>query len=186
MGQIMSWALRSISLGDQVLELGPGPGLSTNWLRRHCSHLTCLETDFELASKLNQRLPESNVKVFCGNATHAPFADGSFSSVVCFTMLHHLSSSLMQDRLFAEVYRILRPGGSFIGTDSMASFRMSVFHLFDTMVLVDPATLPARLQVAGFRDIEVETARQRFRFAAWRRDSRSTATIELRSQLPKD
>jgi SAM-dependent methyltransferase len=154
-------------------------------LRHHCSDLTCLEIDFELASKLHQRVSESDVKVFCASATHAPFADGSFSNVVCFTMLHHLSSNLIQDRLFAEAYRILRPGGSFIGTDSMPSVRMSVFHLFDTMVLVDPATLPDRLQGAGFRDVEVESARQRFRFAAWRRDSRSTATIELRSQLPQ-
>lgn len=172
--QIIPWALQGMSLGDRVLELGPGPGLSTNSLRRRCRHLTCLEIDFELASKLNRRFPESDVTVLCGSATDAPFADGSFSNVVCFTMLHHLSSNLIQDQLFAEVYRILRPGGSFIGTDSMASVRMSVFHLFDTMVLVDPATLPARLHAAGFCDIEVETARPRFRFVAWRRDSQGT------------
>ncbi len=83
-------------------------------------------------------------------------------------MLHHVASTRMQDQLFAEVYRVLRPGGSFIGSDSRASLRMRAFHLFDTMVLVDPVMLSDRLQAAGFRDIEVESLGDRFRFAARR------------------
>ena len=67
--QIMPWALNDISLGDRVLELGPGPGLSTDWLRHRCRRLTCLEVDFELARKLRQRFPEPDVQVFCGSAT---------------------------------------------------------------------------------------------------------------------
>ena len=166
--QIMPWVLSDISLGDRVLELGPGPGLSTDWLRHRCRRLTCLEVDFELASNLQQRFPEPDVQVFCGSATQAPFADCSFNDAVCLTMLHHVPSSVLQDRLFAEMYRVLQPGGTFVGTDSMASLRMRAFHVFDTMVLVDPVTLPDRLQAAGFHDVEVETQRDRFRFAARR------------------
>jgi SAM-dependent methyltransferase len=162
----MPWALNSYSLGERVLELGPGPGLSTDWLRRRCRCLTCLEIDPDLAGKLQQRFPETNVKVFCSSATQAPFANCAFDSAVCFTMLHHVPSSAGQDRVFAEVYRVLRPGGIFIGTDSVASFRMRMFHLFDTMVLVDPGTLPARLEAAGFRDVQVEISKGRFCFAA--------------------
>ncbi len=47
--EIVPWALQNTRLGDRVLELGPGAGLSTNWLRSHCSDLTCLEIDVELA-----------------------------------------------------------------------------------------------------------------------------------------
>lgn len=166
--QIMPWALSDISLGERVLELGPGPGLSTDWLRDRCLRLTCLEVDFELAGKLQQRFPEPDVQVICGSATRAPFADRSFNSAVCFTMLHHVPSSVMQDRVFAEVRRILRPGGRFVGTDSRASLRMRMFHVRDTMVLIDPSMLPGRLRAAGFRDIEVETRQDRFRFAARR------------------
>ena len=168
MRQIMPWALGNKNLGDRVLELGPGPGLSTDWLRHRCRRLTCLEIDFELASKLRQRFAESGVQVRCGSATQIPFADRSFDTAVCFTMLHHVASSLMQDRLFAEVHRVLRPGGGFIGSDSMASLRMRAFHVFDTMVLVDPVMLPDRLRAIGFRDVDVETQADRFRFAARR------------------
>ena len=167
-GQILPWAVGSIKLGERVLELGPGPGLSTDWLRGRCRRLTCLEIDFKLASKLQQRYSTADVQVFCGNATQLPFADRSFDTAVCFTMLHHVASSLMQDRLFAEVHRVLRPGGNFIGSDSVASLGMTAFHLFDTMVLVDPVMLPARLEAAGFRDVQVETLQGRCRFAARR------------------
>src|SRR6516165_7436715 len=30
---ILPWALSGIQLGEQVLEVGPGPGLTTDWLR---------------------------------------------------------------------------------------------------------------------------------------------------------
>jgi len=51
-------------------------------------------------------------------------------------MLHHVASPALQDRLFAEVYRVLRPGGAFAGIDSMRSVLMRIFHIRDTMVLV--------------------------------------------------
>jgi SAM-dependent methyltransferase len=87
--------------------------------------------------------------------------DNIFSSAVCFTVLHHLPTPALQDRLFAEVYQVLRPGGVFTGTDSMRSFLMRVFHVRDTMVLVDPAS-------AGFRDVKIEIGAVRFRFSASR------------------
>ena len=47
-----------------------------------------------------------------------PFADATFSAVVCLTMLHHLPDPELQDRLFAEVHRVLGPGGVFCGSDN--------------------------------------------------------------------
>lgn len=97
-----------------------------------------------------------------------PYRDRMFSSAVSFTMLHHVRSVGLQDRLFAEVYRVLRPGGVFAGTDSMRSLLMRIFHIRDTMVLVDPATLPARLEAVGFKDVKIEEGVARFRFFARR------------------
>src|SRR5437588_414760 len=44
----------------------------------------------------------------------------------------------------------------FAGSDSQPSWRFRLIHLFDTVVVVDPATLPARLAGAGFADPRVE------------------------------
>ncbi len=97
-----------------------------------------------------------------------PYRDGTFSGAVSLTMLHHIPSRALQDRLFAEVHRVLKPGGVFAGTDSMRSLLMRIFHIRDTMVLVDPATLPNRLEAIGFKDVKVEIGAGRFRFVARR------------------
>jgi SAM-dependent methyltransferase len=166
--EVLPWSLSGIDLGNEVLEIGPGPGLTTDWLRHQCQDIACLEIDPVLAGSLSHRMVNTNVRVQCGDATAMPFFDETFSDVVSFTMLHHISSPALQDRLFAEVYRVLRPGGIFAGTDSMKSILMRIFHIRDTMVLVDPETLPARLEAVGFKDVKIAIGAGRFRFLARR------------------
>jgi SAM-dependent methyltransferase len=151
--EILPWSLNGADLGEEVLEIGPGPGLTTDWLGHRYRNITCLEADPRLALSLRKRTADTNITVRLGDATAMPFRDQTFSGVVSFTMLHHIPSFILQDRLFAEVYRVLKPGGVFAGTDSTWSLRMRIFHFGDTMVLVDPAKLPARLEAAGFQDV---------------------------------
>jgi hypothetical protein len=111
-------ALDGVELGDNVLELGPGPGLTTQALAPMTTHLT----------------------------------------VVCMTMLHHLSDAAAQDRLFAQARRVLRPGGVFCGSDNLGrGLRFRLIHLGDTRTVVDPDSLPARLTAAGFDRADVRT-----------------------------
>jgi SAM-dependent methyltransferase len=166
--EILPWSMKGVELGDDVLEIGPGPGLTTDWLRTRCTGLTCLELDRELAGCLERRTAARNVRVHCGDATAMPYGDASFSSVVLFTVLHHVPSAILQNRLFAEAYRVLRPGGTFAGVDSTKSFLLRLFHVGDTFILVDPAQLQARLENAGFREITIEIGSGRFRFCAQR------------------
>jgi len=161
---IVPWTLAGVELGGSVLELGPGPGVTTNLLRQSCERVTCVEIDPKLVATLRQRFDHSNVTVVNGDAAALPFPDASFSGAVAFTMLHHVPSPQLQDRILAEVCRVLRPGGTFAGTDSRSSIMMPLVHLFDTMVLVPPESMLARLQAAGFTDVTVETAKSRFRF----------------------
>jgi hypothetical protein len=50
----------------------------------------------------------------------------------------------------------LRPGGTFAGSDSQPGFRFRLLHFRDTMNPLEPATLPARLEQAGFTDVAVD------------------------------
>lgn len=59
-----------------------------------------------------------------------------------------------------------RPGGVFTGCDSRPNFWFRLIHLFDTMVPVDPATLPQRLSAAGFTDVRVTHNQRRLVFSA--------------------
>jgi len=164
---ILPWTLDGLDLGSNVLEVGPGPGAATDLLRSRVPHLTCVEVNQVLADALRRRHIERNVKVVCEDATAMSFPARTFDGAVCFTMLHHVPSVAMQDRLLSEVARVLRPGGVFAGTDSLYSRSFRLLHLWDEMVVVDPATFPARLQAAGFDDIHVDVMKPyAFRFRA--------------------
>jgi SAM-dependent methyltransferase len=166
--EIFPWALDGIDLGQELLEIGPGPGLTTDILRTRASSVTSIEIDPALAASLKQRMQGSNVTVVEADATKMPFEDGRFSAAVSFTMLHHVPNPTLQDRLLAEVRRVLKPGAVFAGTDSLVSFRFKLIHLFDAMTIVAPNTFGARLKTAGFDEVSVEAGEHSFRFRARR------------------
>ena len=168
--EILPWVLDGVDLGADVLEVGPAPGITTDLLRTRVSRLTSVEIDDRLAASLAQRLEGGNVTVLHEDATAMSLADASFDGAVCFTMLHHVPSAALQDRLLAEVARVLRPGGIFAGVDSLYSRSFGMLHWFDTMVVVDPRTFPQRLEAAGFNDADIEVNDRAFRFRARRRD----------------
>jgi SAM-dependent methyltransferase len=143
--------LARVYLGDDVLELGPGYGATTAVLVGQVPRLTAVEVDEASASRLEAEY-RGRATIVHGDGTALPFDDGRFSAVVCFTMLHHVPSRALQDALFAEAARVLRPGGVFRGVDSQLSLRFRVLHIGDTMVVVDPGTLPTRLTAAGFEE----------------------------------
>lgn len=154
---IVPWSLEGADLGDDVLEVGPGPGLTTDLLLRTCPRLTAVELDRNLADGLAARLASTAVEVVNADATAMPFEDRRFSGAVSFTMLHHVPTAELQDALFAEVARVLRPGGVFVAFDGIGSGDLAGMHVGDVYNPVDPAGVEARLRVAGFASATVRT-----------------------------
>ena len=72
-------------------------------------------------------------------------------------MLHHVPTIALQDRLFAEIARVLQPGSPLVASDSLGSEELKAHHEGDTYNPVDPSTLPTRLAAAGFGDVDVRT-----------------------------
>jgi ubiquinone/menaquinone biosynthesis C-methylase UbiE len=153
---VVPGATNGIELGDHLLEVGPGPGLTTDVLATLVPKMTAVELDADLADSLAKRFEGSNLTVHNGDATAMPFADSTFSSAICLTMLHHLPTPADQDRLFAELNRVVKPGGVVMGSDSLDSPEFRSFHVDDICTPVDPATLGERLTRAGFTDVRVE------------------------------
>ncbi|MGZ4131145.1 MAG: class I SAM-dependent methyltransferase [Actinomycetota bacterium] len=164
--EIVPWTLGERDLGGTVLEVGPGPGLSTELLRRRVRRLTAVENDDVAAAALATRLAGTNVTVVRADATDMPFAGNRFTSAVAFTMLHHVPSVAAQDAVFAESARVLRPGGWFLAADSLDDPGFREFHHGDVCVPVDPDTLVPRLRAAGFTDVDIERGEGVFRVAA--------------------
>lgn len=147
--------IRDEQLGQDVLELGPGPGRTTEVLCTMFPRLTAVELNDELAGALATRMAGSNVEVVHGDATALPFEDDRFSAVITLTMLHHVPSAELQDKVFAEAARVLRPGGVFVGSDSLDSDEFRALHVDDICVPVPPDGLAERLVRAGFTEVDV-------------------------------
>jgi ubiquinone/menaquinone biosynthesis C-methylase UbiE len=155
---ILPWALGDADLGDDVLEVGPGDGATTDVLGERLPSLTAVEIDEELATMLMERFAgNAAVTIVIGDATALDFPDSRFSGAACFTMLHHVATQELQDRLLSEVLRVLRPGGVLVAGDSLASPQLAAGHEGDTYNPVDPDQLPDRLVSVGFRGVEVKT-----------------------------
>jgi ubiquinone/menaquinone biosynthesis C-methylase UbiE len=144
-------------LGDDVLEVGPGPGLTTDLLRAQVPRLTAIEIESEPARKLAERLAGTNVTVVSHDATAMPFEDARFSGAVMFTMFHHVPTPELQDRLLGEIARVLRPHGVLIASDSVASDDLRALHDGDTYNPADPESLQTRLEGVGFGDVEIRS-----------------------------
>lgn len=150
---ILPWVTRDIDLGQEMLEVGPGPGATTDWLRDRVDRLVVVEHEEPAAAALNSRFAGTNVEVVRGDATALNFPDASFDSAGSFTMLHHVPTVALQNRLLSEALRVLRPGGVLIGSDSLPTDRLHHFHEADTYNPVDPAGFLIRLQTLGYERI---------------------------------
>jgi SAM-dependent methyltransferase len=163
---LLPWGLAGVDLGDDALEFGPGFGATTRVLAQRPGDLSVLELEPRYCEWLRRELGEQ-VTVEQGDATEMPFRDNRFSGVVCFTMLHHIPSRELQDRVLAEALRVLRPGGVFAGTDSIGTgLLFKTLHLGDTLTPINPAGLADRLTAGGFEQARVDTAKRSFRFRA--------------------
>ncbi len=140
--------------------------------------LTSVEIDDELAAMLTDRFADvPSVEIVLGDATALSYADDSFSGAACFTMLHHVLTVELQDRLFAEVARVLRPGAPLVASDSLASDELKAHHEDDTYNPVDPPSLPSRLAAAGFEGLRCVPSR-----SAGRRSPGSPRTSSSKCQ----
>ena len=154
--QILPPVLGDLDLGDDVIEIGPGPGFTTDVLRGRVARLTAVEIDDVLAKRLASRLAGTNVEVVHADATDTGLPGGRFTGAGSFNMLHHVPTAQAQDAIFAELARVLRPGALLVAADAVYSEGLLAFHEDDTYNPIDPDGLAARLVHAGFENIDID------------------------------
>ena len=137
-------------------------------LRLRAARVTSLEYDHGFAARLGARVSGTNVSVIQGDAAILPFPDMTFSSAIAILMLHHLRSNELQDRAFAEIYRVLRPGGVFLAFEIQDGWLNRVGHIRSTFVPLAADSAIARLNAAGFSHASVDLRRGGLRIRALR------------------
>ena len=66
--EVLPQATAGVELGTDLLELGPGPGAATEWLRHRVARLVAVEHEEEAAARLIARFAGTNVEVVSGDA----------------------------------------------------------------------------------------------------------------------
>ena len=101
-----------------LLEVGPGPGYVSLEVAKRLgvSTLTGCEISPAMIAVAEKNAAEYGIpaRYIQGNAMDMPFADGSFDCVISNGSLHEWEDPL---RVFAEIWRVLRPGGRYCVTD---------------------------------------------------------------------
>ncbi len=118
-------------LGRDVLEIGAGSGSVAQQILSATPELawTAIDIDPHMTKSAAARLGAfAGASAKTADATAMPFPDTSFDSVVSCLMLHHI---IDWERAVAEVARVLRRGGTFVGYDLVRTPLASLFHRLD-------------------------------------------------------
>lgn len=117
--------------GGDVLEIGPGPGYVGLELAKklHPLSLTGCEISPAMIKFAEKNAAEYGIsaRYVQGNCTKMPFEDESFDSVISNGSLHEWDHPL---HAFAEIHRVLRPGGRYCITD----LRRNVHPMFKALM----------------------------------------------------
>lgn len=93
---------------ESWLDVGCGAGTYCQWLRsQECHSVVGLDYSRPTLNRAKQFFP-NGIAWVNGSALSLPFADASFSGVICFgvsQVLHHV------ENLIAEMFRVSKPGG---------------------------------------------------------------------------
>jgi SAM-dependent methyltransferase len=99
--------------GADVVDLGSGTGLSTRWCATWASHVTGVEPSADMLDLARRARTPSTVDYRNGWAHDTGLPDRCADIVVAVQALHWMEP----EATFAEVARILRPGGVFAAID---------------------------------------------------------------------
>jgi len=168
---VLPWALGDETLSGSVLEIGGGSGAmaEANLARHPDLELTVTDLDPAMVAAIGGRVARfgDRAHVELADVLDLPYGDGSFDAVVSFLMLHHVID--WADAL-AEVRRVLRPGGTFLGYDLTRAPIATVIHRFDGSPhrLYRGEELREALVDAGFATVETRPSHlgQLVRFTA--------------------
>jgi len=137
-----------------VLDVACGPGILSAAIARTAREVMALDLTPEMLKKAAQRCAGlANVSFREGNAAELPFADDSFDAAVTRLSVHHFDRP---GRVMSEIFRVIRPGGSFVIADVISSEEPADAELQNAIeILRDPShvrMLPGSELTALVRD----------------------------------
>lgn len=108
---VMTWAT-GLTPGARILDLGAGVGRHALWLAPQGFEVTALDAAPEGLAEIARH---GTVETVEGRMDALPFASGHFDHVLSWNVIYHGDEDIVL-RTIAEIRRVLRPGGFYLGT----------------------------------------------------------------------
>lgn len=133
----MRLVLPYVKMNHQVLDLGCGVGWGTKFMSLFCQSITGLDISDEALAPAQVNSAQ-NVK-WVKNPMHdlSMFPPGCFDLVVSIAAIEHQTQDQLAQCL-AEVHRVLKPGGAFVGTAAgwrkVSKANATPWHLYEPSI----------------------------------------------------
>jgi ubiquinone/menaquinone biosynthesis C-methylase UbiE len=158
------------SIQKKVLDVACGTGRTLRMIRGALPKVSLFGTDLSptylrKANQLLSEIPGELPQLLRANAEELPYLDNYFHGITSVFLFHELPASARQ-KVIAECYRVLQPGGTLVICDSMqandspdfqvmmenfpAIFHEPYYKHYTTDNLTD------RLETVGFREVRLE------------------------------
>lgn len=108
-------ALSQETDGISILDLGCGSGFVSRIARDYFNYRLAID----ISSRILQAIEDNALLKITGDLDFIPVKSESFSCIVTFAVLHHCYSF---EKMFNEIYRVLKKGGRFYSDHDMDSF----------------------------------------------------------------
>jgi len=158
-------ALASLKKGETVLDLGSGAGFDCFLAARAVGpsgYVIGVDMTPEMLEKARDNARKGsygNVEFRLGEIEHLPVADNSVDTVISNCVIN---LSTAKEKVFAEVYRVLKPGGRVMISDIVLSRDLPeelagslAAHAGCIAGAVRKDDYPRLLEHAGFRDVQI-------------------------------
>lgn len=158
--------LLDIQPGEKLLDVGCGTGKLVIIAKQTAGRAEIYGRDAspEMIARAHQNAAKAGVEVDlkAGLIEAIDFPDNSLDVVVSSFVVHHLPDDL-KVRAFAEIYRVLKPGGRHLVVEFEPPRKWLTRALLRPvlgagMLKINTRDIPPRLEKAGFSDIETGNA----------------------------
>lgn len=155
------WGLKHLNIksDDVILDVGCGGGINVKRMAKSAKKVYGIDYSIEsvkLSKEVNEKLiDEGKVEIIEGNVKSLPFEDNTFDIVTAFETVYFWPDI---EKCFAEVKRVLKPGGIFLiglETNGSDNFIMKFWGHFIDMEMYDDDEITSFLESNDFSDITV-------------------------------
>jgi SAM-dependent methyltransferase len=97
-----------------ILEIGCGAGRMTRMLACDFTRVIAVDVSADAIAYGRRRVTNENIEWREGDGTRLPMMDGGTNAVFSCHVFQHFPDNLSQVAMFAEIFRVLQPGGTFL------------------------------------------------------------------------